>query len=272
MKVAIIEKYGVYDSKKLYTHSGFSAARRTTCFEIDYILSCDKDAVSFIDDLRYNLSPNLLIVRKPNQISYSKLHFKCYCLHLKIDENSSIYDDLVNVQTYFPLINENEYKNLFEILFKHIVKDEKNKKSYFTNAKLLELFHYLIKDSKINRYAELQPRKKENLSVQKAILYIKNNFDSKITLTELGNLTGYTPNHFQRIFTSITGTSPQKYLEEIRIKNAKFLLSQNELSIADVAYACGFSSQSYFCKTFKKATLISPIEFRNSTLNVFSNK
>jgi transcriptional regulator GlxA family with amidase domain len=153
-----------------------------------------------------------------------------------------------------------------------LLKNEKNSDDYFTAAKLLELFHYLIKDSKNNRVAEFQLRKKENLSVQNACLYIKRNFDRKITLTELGNLTGYTPNHFQRIFTSITGKSPQKYLEEIRIKNAKFLLSQNELSIADVAYACGFSSQSYFCKTFKKATLISPIEFRNSALNVFSDK
>ena len=54
---------------------------------------------------------------------------------------------------------------------------------------------------------------------------------------------------------------PQKFLEKIRIDNAKFLLVQNEMSIAEVAYACGFSSQSYFTKAFKEVTMQTPGEF-----------
>lgn len=272
MKIFIIDKYGIYDSKKIHLHSGFSLKRQTNCFEFDYILSCDKDSESFVGNKHCPLSPNLLIIRKPNEVSYSKLHFKCYCLHLIVDKQSTIYKDLMDLPTYIQLINENGYKNLFESLFRHIIKNEKNADDYFTAAKLLELFHYLIKDGERNTNAKKLPRKKENLSVQKAILYIKQNYDKSICLNELGKFVGYTPNHFQRIFTDITGISPQKYLENVRIKNAKFLLSQNELSVADIAFACGFSSQSYFSKIFKKLTLITPNEFKNSAINRFSDK
>lgn len=272
MKIGNIDNYGVYDSKKIRLHSDYSPKRQTNCFEFDYIISCDKDSKSFIGDKQCLLSPNLLIIRKPNEITYSKLHFKCYCLHLRIDIKSPVYNDLLNLPTYIQLINENGYKKLFESLFKHIVKNEKNINDYFTAAKLLELFHYLIKDSEHSKNAKKQPREKENLSVQKAILYIKQNYDKPITLADLSKEVGYTPNHFQRIFSTIAGISPQKYLEEVRINNAKDLLSKNELSIADVAYNCGFSSQSYFSKTFKKNTLITPNEFKNSIINKLSNK
>ena len=96
--------------------------------------------------------------------------------------------------------------------------------------------------------------------------YIKKNFPKQITLADLGKVSGYSPNHFRNIFTATMNLSPQKYLEKVRIDYAKFLLVQNDLSIAEIAYACGFSSQSYFTKVFKAFTMQTPHEFLKSSL------
>ena len=98
---------------------------------------------------------------------------------------------------------------------------------------------------------------------------MKKHLSEKITLNMLGNLTGYTPNHFQRLFFESTGVSPQKYLEGLRIRHAKYLLAKGEKELAEIAYECGFSSQAYFSALFKRETLLTPKEFRNMSLSSY---
>ena len=264
MKIGNIIKCGLFNSRKEYAKLVKTAPRDIEYFEFDYLLSCDKNATSYIDEQQRRLMPNMLIVRKPQQVSYSKLHFKCYCLHLQLEKDSPLFEKLSALPNYFSFINESAYKPLFESLFAHIIKTN-SLNDYFISAKLLELFYYLEKDARRNQNLSKVSLQKENHSVQQAVSYMKSHFSEKISLQTLGALTGYTPNHFQRIFSDIMEISPQKYLESVRIKNAKYMLSQTERSIADIAYACGFSSQAYFSMIFKRETLLTPNEFRIST-------
>ena len=119
----------------------------------------------------------------------------------------------------------------------------------------MELFYRLSKDSPHNKTIRKSSFQKENSSIQQAVSYIKKNFDQHISLRTLGELTGYTPNHFQRVFTKIMNISPQKYLENIRISQAKHLLATSDMPIVEIAYACGFSSQSYFSLLFNYSPL-----------------
>ena len=264
MKIGKIIKYGLYNSKKVHLGVKQSPKRTTVAFEFDYVLSCSNDAASHVDDKHCKLSPNMLIVRKPDQESFSQLHFKCYCLHLKLEKDSPFYQQLLELPTYFTLINENTYQPLFETLFHHIVQAPEYAEDCFTASKLLELFYHLDKDAKRNKNVTCAPAQKENAYIKTAIEFMKKHFHEKITLQTLGNLTGYTPNHFQRIFTEVMEISPQKYLENLRIEHAKYLLAKNETSLADIAYLCGFSTQPYFSQLFKRTTLLSPSEFRNN--------
>ena len=95
---------------------------------------------------------------------------------------------------------------------------------------------------------------------------MKKNYENNILLKDLGELTGYSPNHFQRLFTETMGISPSKYLENLRVNKAKYLLMENEKTLSEIAYQCGFSSQAYFSKVFKKHTLLSPFEFQTNAL------
>lgn len=261
MQIGDIIKYGLFNSRKEKPHIKKTSPRDILYFEFDYLLSCDKEAVSYIDGTNCRLSPNMLIVRKPKQTSYSRLHFTCYCLHLQVEKDSPFFQMLSTLPDYFLLVNETVYRPLFETLFAHIIQTNRLDDT-FISAKLLELFYHLEKDAKRNRNLNRSPLKKENRSIQKAVSYMKEHYEQKITLQTLGDLTGYTPNHFQRIFTDVMEISPQKYLEGLRIKNAKYLLAQTERPIAEIAYACGFSSQAYFSLLFKRATLLTPNEFR----------
>lgn len=265
-----ILKYGLFDSKKEFNNQTHSPLRDVLCFEFDYILSCDKNSISYIDDKKCALFPNMLVIRKPFQKSHSRLHFKCYCLHLSIEKTNPMYNELLSLPEYYTLINDKTYQPLFESLFRHLIKLTDLKNDYFSSAKILELIYHLKKDEKSNKIIRHLSFRKENQSIQKAISFIKQNFKRAINLKQLGIITGYSPNHFLRIFTDVVGCSPQKYLEKTRIEHAKYLLSKNESNLTDIAYECGFSSQSYFCKTFKKYTLLSPSAFRQKSIFKFN--
>ncbi|MBO5481143.1 MAG: helix-turn-helix transcriptional regulator [Clostridia bacterium] len=265
MKIGKILKYGFYNSKKLYGNLKLSPKRTVKSFEFDYILSCEKNAISYIDEKSCKLEPNMLIIRKPGQKSNSRLHFQCYCLHISLEPDNPLFSELFAMPEYYTFINDKIYQPLFETLFQHLIKGSTLETDYFTSAKLLELIYHLKKDLKRNQRINQTVFKRENRLIQKAISYLNQNYQKQITLKELGKITGYSPNHLQRIFTDVMGLSPQAYLEKIRMDNAKFLLSQMDNSLADVAYECGFSSQSYFSKIFKKHTLLTPNEFRRKS-------
>lgn len=270
MKIGNILNYGVFDSKKIYKNEKITPIRRVEAFEFDYILSCDSSAVSFIDEKNCRLLPNMLIIRKPGEKSNSHLHFKCYCLHLQIEPTNPLFNELFSTPSYFTFISDNTYRPLFETLFQHLAKNDKGINDYFISAKILEFIYHIKKDEKYNQSIHQNLLKKENRSIQKAISYLKRNYDKKIQLNELGILTGYSPNHFQRLFIQVIGISPSKYLENIRIDRAKYLLIENEKSLSDIAYECGFSSPSYFSKVFKKHTLLSPYDFQMSAIFKYS--
>ena len=85
-----------------------SPRRKVMHFEFDFIINCDKGATSYINDKSCALKPNMLIIRKPEQTSCSKLHFKCFCLHLLIEKDSQFYLELSNLPSYYHLINSNK--------------------------------------------------------------------------------------------------------------------------------------------------------------------
>ena len=67
-----------------------------------------------------------------------------------------------------------------------------------------------------------------------------------------------------RKLTALTGRSPVQYIRNIRLVHAKKLLEDPEITIAHVAYDCGFSDPAYFGRVFKQEFGVTPGEFRSS--------
>jgi AraC family transcriptional regulator len=83
-----------------------------------------------------------------------------------------------------------------------------------------------------------------------------------IGLDALAAIADLSPKHFARAFRQSTGMPPHRWLIERRIDRAKALLRTAELSLAEVALACGFADQSHFTAAFRKAAGMTPGGYR----------
>ena len=88
--------------------------------------------------------------------------------------------------------------------------------------------------------------------------------DPGFSLEECLACHGYCADHMRRIFREQIGKTPQEYLNDIRIKTAKKLLSSRHVSnysVTDICTMVGFGDISYFSRIFKRATGIAPSEY-----------
>jgi AraC-like DNA-binding protein len=100
--------------------------------------------------------------------------------------------------------------------------------------------------------------------IQRAVQFIRDNFQEKITLDDIASKVNLSPYYFLRIFRKSMGETPINYLIRYRLNEAKNLLYKTELSVSEIAFKCGFNSESYFITTFKKQNnLLTPSQFRN---------
>ena len=182
MKIGEIKKYGLFNSEKDYANLKYSPQRTVSFFEFDYILSCQKNATSYIDGNAYKIAPNTLILRKPNQKAHSRLHFKCYCLHLEIPRSAPLFEQLFSMPQFFTFLHEERYQTLFETLFQHLLKNDDCENDYFTSAKILELVYFLKRDEKHNKSIKTPLLKKETRSIQQIISYVKENYHEHLCL------------------------------------------------------------------------------------------
>ena len=100
-------------------------------------------------------------------------------------------------------------------------------------------------------------------------IVVKNISDENFGVSELSSLLGLSPSQTLRKIKAASGKSVNQYIREIRLEKAAKLLEETSQSIAEVSCQVGFSSASYFNKTFKKYYDITPGEFRanSSDLN-----
>lgn len=94
--------------------------------------------------------------------------------------------------------------------------------------------------------------------------YINNNFNQKISLNDLCAIFGTNKTTLCRKFREMYGMTIVNYINHLRVKQAKVLLREGELSISQIATMVGFDSVHYFSKTFKKSENKSPLEYINT--------
>ena len=80
-------------------------------------------------------------------------------------------------------------------------------------------------------------------------------------IDEIAEIYGISTSHFIRSFKSAYGMTPNDYRQNYRISKAMNLLNMTDLSVAEVAYQCGYNDPLYFSRIFKKRTGISPSEY-----------
>ncbi|MCG8481916.1 MAG: AraC family transcriptional regulator, partial [Clostridia bacterium] len=103
---------------------------------------------------------------------------------------------------------------------------------------------------------------KKDRALAKATDYIAANYEKKIGVDDIANVTGYSVSRFQHLFKNRYGITAIEYLINERIKKAKELLSFSSLNVQEICYFTGFRDPYYFSKMFKEKTGVSPREYR----------
>ena len=106
-------------------------------------------------------------------------------------------------------------------------------------------------------------KEKEAVSViDRAKAYIDENFRRDISLDDVSREVDISPYYFSKLFKQETGKNFIEYLTEIRLKNARELLQNSQLSIKEICVQSGYGDPNYFSRIFKKYEGVTPSEFR----------
>ncbi|NLN07677.1 MAG: helix-turn-helix transcriptional regulator [Firmicutes bacterium] len=128
----------------------------------------------------------------------------------------------------------------------------------------------LLRESHHNlSLSSFQPHEyRDEKCIAKAIEYITDNYQSKMSLFDLADEIHYSPYHLLRLFKRHTGRTPFEFLLDLKIEKAKNMLQSTNCTMTQICDACGFSGLSYFSQTFKKKTGLSPTQFKSQCSDI----
>lgn len=147
--------------------------------------------------------------------------------------NGEVSDAMLNFIFYFSKYKNNEYMLL---------------------SRLYNIFGHM----KI----QMKKQQAKSIHVKRAIDYIYENYSKNISVTDIAEYLGIDRTYLYRLFKEEYNMSPQKYLLNFRLKTAMNKLEGGNMSIADIAYNCGFNDASAFCHQFKKVYKDTPLNYR----------
>lgn len=105
---------------------------------------------------------------------------------------------------------------------------------------------------------------KDKKYTREVLRYIEDNLNTPFSINDipLGNYVSTM--QLYRDFYNLTGHSVKEYIRKRRLSNALALVKHSDMSFADIAYSCGYSSQQSFCKCVKLSIGHTPLEYKNS--------
>lgn len=107
-----------------------------------------------------------------------------------------------------------------------------------------------------------QQNSKDYKHLENLFKYVQKNYHHPIKVQDMADLCNMNYSYFSRYFKKLTGKTFVEYVNYIRLTEAEKLLLTTSLNITQIAFETGFSSSSYFIKTFKKHRGISPNKMR----------
>lgn len=109
---------------------------------------------------------------------------------------------------------------------------------------------------------DFRPSVARPLPVQRSIEFIDNHLADPLHLEHISSHVNTSQFHFARMFRSVMGVSVRRYVILRRIEVAQRMISHTDTSLAEVAYAAGFSSQSHMTSVFRRFTGRTPATYR----------
>ncbi len=175
------------------------------------------------------------------------------------------FDDL------FAAVKLLERKNwMNEILLRYVYEmvETKNRTNYVIKFLELEImkelyFNHLEQTKGKNKFQfapSLHSIANDSLILQKAIIYIDNNLLKGLTIKKLFQGIGTSESTLLRAFKKALNQTPQKYIIERKLQEARFLIRSKRYNVSETAFLLGYASVSAFSGAFKKYFKVGPSE------------
>ena len=250
---------GIYNAQVVFKNIKITPNRKTTMFEIE--LPIGSGGISFIDDTSFSVSENVVICAKPGQVRHTCLPFKCYYIHM-IAEECPLFDVLSTLPNYIEITDASELKETFVSLAEHyntgIVEDE-----ILLQSLVMKMVYMLGRYSPMRNMSH-SPKHNNSKVIENTLRYIDDNLGETLSLDVLSERANFSPIYFHKLFRASTGKNLHEYIEEKRIQKSVELLISTEKNLTEIAYECGFSSQSYFSYAFKRRMKLTPRAYAKS--------
>jgi transcriptional regulator GlxA family with amidase domain len=111
--------------------------------------------------------------------------------------------------------------------------------------------------------AQLRAQMVEGGPLTSLLSWLRENADRQINVAELAERAAMSPRNFARVFLRETGSTPARYLDQLRLERALALLEESSLPIGSIALKSGFSGEEQFRRTFIRQKGVTPSDYRN---------
>jgi AraC family transcriptional regulator len=108
------------------------------------------------------------------------------------------------------------------------------------------------------QYAYLPPGALPTHKLRRVIERMNADLDIDLDLKTIAAESGYSRNHFLRMFRAATDCTPHQYFLRLRLEKAQSLMKNRSLRIIDIAESCGFRSQSQLSRVFRRVIGVTP--------------
>ncbi len=226
------------------------------CVKGGGIIQISKDMVPFRQN-QYCIIPEGFIFKIQTDDSDPSVFFTC---KFNGEKSKIMEKDFTVVRDLIPSVN-NLVANrimLFDELFSNLTRGFYNANFKYINltfGHLLATFIYASKTS--DDFLEEQ-----NPGITKAIQFMEQNLDKKLSLNEIADEAGYSPTYLTTLFRKKTGYSPLSYFSHLKITKASEYLDYSKLKIKEISFMMGYTDPYYFSKDFQKKIGFSPRNYR----------
>ncbi len=103
---------------------------------------------------------------------------------------------------------------------------------------------------------------KSNKNIERVVSYINDNLETNLTVSKIAEAVNLSKSTLYSILNNHFNCTVNEYINRKRVEKSMKLLMDTDLTVDEIAQKSGFSSMSYYSKTFKKIHGVSPLKFR----------
>lgn len=195
---------------------------------------------------------------------------KFYWIHFDIVDSGSSGAAGAGIEV--PQISHIRRPERLESLFRDFLdQQESGELQPYAASLLMMLMLTEVARSSLPASQEHEAADKANVIAARAHTYIRMNYDQPLSPGKVAEVVGYNPDYLGRVYRKVYGCTLTEAIHRRRIERAKRYLMDSDMTIEQIALACGFTDPDYFRRIFRRYMQTPPVNYRNLYARVHVN-